>query len=87
MARSELCAALAWVAFAKPETTQYLYDQIANSWLNTGQRDIDWEDCWYKSTQALRKEFGIGPFESAFPADTIEQAMANLRLILTRFRL
>jgi len=78
LARGELCAALAWVAFAKPEATQYLCDQIANSWLNTGQMDIDWEDCWYKSTQALRKEFGIGPFESALPADTIEQATANL---------
>jgi hypothetical protein len=40
--------------------------------------DIEWEDCWNKSTQALRQEFGIRPFESAFPADTIEQAMANL---------
>lgn len=37
LARSELCATLAWVAFANPESTQYVYDHIANSWLNTGE--------------------------------------------------
>lgn len=34
-AREELCATLAWAAFAEPAATQTVYDHVANAWLDT----------------------------------------------------
>ena len=77
-----LASSLTISANRSPEGFALLMHVVSEAWQH-GRRspnlmDIEWEDCWNKSTQALRQEFGIRPFESAFPADTIEQAMANL---------
>lgn len=35
---------------------------------------IDWESRWTETTEALRRSFGIRPYDRPFPADLIEQA-------------
>jgi ubiquinone biosynthesis protein Coq4 len=84
-ARNELCATLAWAAFAEPAATQSVYDHIANAWLDTnlqldtlfGQAqdsqldDIFWTAFWsmiddaeqgYDATSITLRAAGMGAY-------------------------
>ncbi len=75
-----LASSLTISATRSPEGFALLMHVVCEAWQHGRETpnlmDIEWETCWEKSTRILREELAIQPFDSVFPADTIEQAMA-----------
>ncbi len=75
-----LAASLTISANRSPEGFGLLMHVVSEAWQH-GRRtpnlmDIEWEECWNRPTEELRRHYGIEAFGSDFPADTIEQALA-----------
>lgn len=62
------------------EAFQLFMQITAEAWQHGRQTpsfmNIEWEDEWHESVEAIRRRHGITPFASIFPADLVEQLTA-----------